>query len=93
MKNFFNLKLFLSLFVLFIIQKMKPLYTFFYSCSQTRSLWSKLQELLNSEILLPQNTPGSTFLVFQIIKKILKSLTICILYLSIICMKAGIQEK
>ena len=26
-------------------------------CSQTKSLWSKLQELLNSEILLPQNTP------------------------------------
>ena len=64
MKNFFNLKLFLSLFVLFIIQKMKPLYTFFYSCSQTRSLWSKLQELLNSEILLPQNTPQSAFFGF-----------------------------
>ena len=65
----------------------------FYSCNQTKSLWSKLQELLNSEILLPQNKPHSAFLVFQIIRKILKSLTICILYLSIICLKSGIQEK
>ena len=69
MKNFFNLKLFLSLFVLFIIQKMKPLYTFFYSCSQTRSLWSKLQELLNSEILLPQNKQQSAFFRFPDSKK------------------------
>ena len=29
MKNFLDLKLFLHLFVLFVIQKMKPLYTFF----------------------------------------------------------------
>ena len=28
MKNFLNLKLFLHLFVLFVIQKIKPLYTF-----------------------------------------------------------------
>ena len=35
-----------------------------YSCSQTKSLWSKLQELLNSEILLPQNTPQSAFFGF-----------------------------
>ena len=28
-KNFLNLKLFLHLFVLFVIHKMKPLYTFF----------------------------------------------------------------
>ena len=33
----------------------------FYSCNQTKFLWSKLQELLNSEILLPQNTPQSAF--------------------------------
>ena len=29
MKNFFNLKLFLHLFVLFLLRKMKSLYTFF----------------------------------------------------------------
>ena len=32
--------------------------------NQTKSLWSKLQELMNSEMLLPQNTPHSTFLDF-----------------------------
>ena len=57
----------------------------FYSCNQTKSLWSKLQELMNSELLLP--------LIFQIINKMLKSLTICILYLSIICLKSGIPDK
>ena len=36
----------------------------FYSCNQTISLWSKLQELLNSEIVLPQNTPQSAFFGF-----------------------------
>ena len=35
----------------------------FHSCNQTNSLWSKLQELLNSEILLPQNT-SECFLLF-----------------------------
>ena len=36
----------------------------FYSCNRAKSLWSKLQELLNSEILLPQNTPQSAFFDF-----------------------------
>ena len=36
----------------------------FYSCNQTRSLWSKFQELLNSAILLPQYTPQSAFFDF-----------------------------
>ena len=36
----------------------------FYSCNQTKSLWSKLQELMNSEIPLPQNTPQSAFFGF-----------------------------
>ena len=36
----------------------------FYLCNQTKSLWSKLQELLNSEILLLQNTPQSAFFGF-----------------------------
>ena len=36
----------------------------FYSCNQAKSLWSKLQELLNSEILFLQNTPQSAFFDF-----------------------------
>ena len=36
----------------------------FYSCNQIKSLWSKSQELLNSEILLPQNTAQSAFFDF-----------------------------
>ena len=36
----------------------------FYSCNQTKSLWSKFQELLNSKILLPQNMPQSAFFGF-----------------------------
>ena len=36
----------------------------FYSCSQVKSLWSKFQDLLNSEMLLPQNTPQSGFFGF-----------------------------
>ena len=34
-------------------------------CNQTKSLWSKLQELINSEILLPRNAPQSPFLGFS----------------------------
>ena len=51
----------------------------FYSCNQRKSLWSNLQKLLNSGILLPQNAPQSAFFGFPINKKILKPLTICIL--------------
>ena len=36
----------------------------FYSCNQTKSLWSKLQELTNSEILFLQNTPQTAFFGF-----------------------------
>ena len=36
----------------------------FYSRNQTKSLWSKLQELLNSERLLPQNAPQIAFFCF-----------------------------
>ena len=36
----------------------------FYSWNRTNSLWSKLQRLLNSEILLPQNKPQSAFFGF-----------------------------
>ena len=66
----------------------------FHPCNQTKSHWSKLQELLNSKVFIPQNTPQRKHsLVFQTIKKILKSLTICILYLNIICLSTGIQKK
>ena len=37
-------------------------------------------------MLLPKNTPQSAFFTFTDIKQILKSLTICILYLSIVCL-------
>ena len=36
----------------------------FYSFNQTKSLWSKLQELMNLEILLLQNTPQGAFFGF-----------------------------
>ena len=57
MKNFLNLKLFLHLLFSFCNSENETPIHFFYSCNQTKSLWSKLQELLNSEILLPQNMP------------------------------------
>ena len=41
---------------------MKPPDAFF--TSAIKSPWSKLEELLNSEILLPQNTPQSAFFGF-----------------------------
>ena len=37
----------------------------FYSCNQTKSLWSKFQELLNSEISLQQNDLQSKFFAFS----------------------------
>ena len=41
----------------------------------------------------PRFSKYATNLVFRIIRKFLKSLTICILYLSIISLKSGIEEK
>ena len=59
----------------------------FYSRNQTKSLWSKFKELLNSEILPPQKKHHRVLsLALLIKKKILKSLTFCFLYLSIICL-------
>ena len=40
-----------------------PMHLFYYF-NETKSLWSKFQELLNSEIPLPQNTPQSAFFGF-----------------------------
>ena len=63
MKHVFSLKLFLHLFVLFVIWKMNLIHLI-YSCIQRIFLGSKFQELLNSEIILPQNTLQSDFLGF-----------------------------
>ena len=54
MKNFLISKLFFHLFVIFAIQKIKPLYAF-------KPL---LLELMNSEIFFTQNTPQSAFFGF-----------------------------
>ena len=54
MKNFLISKLFFHLFVIFAIQKIKPLYAF-------KPL---LLEIMNSEIFFTQNTPQSAFFGF-----------------------------
>ena len=53
----FEFKIVCSAPCFFVIQKMKPLYTFFYSCNQTKSLLSKL---LNSVIKL-KNTSSTKY--------------------------------
>ena len=63
MKNFLNLKLFFHLFVLCNSENKIPIHLS-YSRNQVKSLLSKFQELLNSEILLPQNTLQSSFFGF-----------------------------
>ena len=63
-EKLFRFKLVSSPLCYFCNSVEKHLYTFSYSCNQTKSLWSKFQELLNSEILLSQNTPQSAFLGF-----------------------------
>ena len=50
----------------------------FHSCNQIKSLCSKFQDLLNSEILLPQNTPKNTFFGFPDHKENLRPLNIYI---------------
>ena len=63
MKNFLNSKLFFHLFVLCNSENKIPIHL---SCSwnQIKCLLSKFQELLNSEILLPQNIPQISFFGF-----------------------------
>ena len=70
MKKFLDLKLFLHLFVLFVIWKMKPLYTFFLFLQPNKISLSKLRELLKSEIRLQQNTAQCAFFDFPGNKKI-----------------------
>ena len=71
----------------------------FYSCNQTESPWSKLQESWNFHKMhstakfLPQNTAQSVFFGFPDNEKNLKPLIISILYLSIICLNSRLQEK
>ena len=92
MKNFLNLKLFLHLFVLYAIQKMKPLYTFF-TLAIKQNLFGLNYKSWRTQKYFFYKIRHRLSLVFQIIKKIFKPLTICILYLSVICLKSGIQEK
>ena len=92
MKNFLNLKMFLQRCSFCNSEDQSPIH-FFYSCNQTKSLWSKFQELLNSKILLPQNMLQSAFFGFTDIKEILKSLAICILNLSIIYLNSNTKKK
>ena len=56
-KKLFEFKIISSPFCSFCNSENENPIHLFYSCNQTKSLWSKFQELLNSEILLQQNTP------------------------------------
>ena len=91
MKNFLNVKLFLHLFVLFVIRKMKPQYTFFTLVIKQNLFGLNYKSYWIQKYFFHKIRHRVLSLVFQIIKKILKSLTIWILYLSIICVKSGIK--
>ena len=93
MKNFLILKLFLHLFVLYVIQKMKPLYTFFTLAIKQNLFGLNYKSWRTQKYFFYKIRHRLLSLVFQITKKIFKPLTICILYLSAICLKSGIQEK
>ena len=93
MKNFLNLKLFLHLFVFFVIRKMKPLYTFFTRAMKQNLFDLNYKSYSTQKYFFHKIRHTVLSLVFWIIKKILKSLTICILYLSIICLNSAIQEQ
>ena len=63
-EKLFKFKIVSSLLCSFRNSEDDTLIHLFYSCNQTKSLWSKFQELLNSEVLLPQNTPQNAFFGF-----------------------------
>ena len=67
-ENFLNSKLFLHFCSFCNSENETPIHLF-YPCNQAKSLWYRLQELLNSEILLPQNTSQSVFFGFTDNKK------------------------
>ena len=91
MKNVLSLKLFLHLFFFFFLKR-NP-YTLFFSCNQTKSLWYKLQKLLNSEIFLPQNTPQSAFFIFPDNKENFEIINHFHLMFKYYLLKCGMQEK
>ena len=93
MKNFSGLKLFLHLFVLFIIQKMKPQCTFFALAIRKNHFGLNSKSYGTQKYFFHKIHHRMLSVVFQTIKEILKSLTIYILYLSIICLNPGIQKN
>ena len=54
MKNYLNLTIAFSCLCSCCNLEDETTIHLFYSCIQAKSVWSKFQELLNSEILLPQ---------------------------------------
>ena len=94
METFLNLKPFISspLCSFYNLEDETPIQPF-RSFNQTKSLSSKSQELMDSEIFFHKILRRVPSLVFQIIEKILKLLTICILYFYIICLNLTINEK
>ena len=93
MKNFLNFKIVSSTLCPFCNSENENPIHLFYSYNQRISLWSKFQELVNTEILLPQNTPRSAFFGFPDNKTFFEIIDHFHLILSIICLNPGIQDK
>ena len=91
-ENIFQFKSFPQLFVLFVIRKMKPRYTFFTLAIKQNLFGLNSKNYLTQKYFFDKIRHRVLSLVFQIIKETLKSLTICILWLSIICLNLGIQS-
>ena len=93
MKNILDLNLFLYLFFLFVIRKMKLLYTFF-----TLAIKQNLFSLDSKSYCTQKNffhkiRHWVLSLFFSDNKQNFEIINICILYLSIICLNPRIQEK
>ena len=84
-----NLKLFLHLFIIFVTLKMKPLFTFFTLAIKQNLFGLNYKSYWTQRYFFHKIRHRVFSLVFKI-NKILKSLSICILYLSIICLNSGI---
>ena len=84
-----NLKLFLHLFIIFVTLKMKPLFTFFTLAIKQNLFGLNYKNYWTQRYFFHKIRHRVFSLVFKI-NKILKSLSICILYLSIICLNSGI---
>ena len=93
MKSILDLNLFLYLFFLFVIRKMKLLYTFF-----TLAIKQNLFSLDSKSYCTRKNffhkiRHWVLSLFFSDNKQNFEIINICILYLSIICLNPSIQEK